>query len=125
MYEAQIPRLVDGTIRENVLFGIGVGHPLYSASGLQSALDASQISNDFQTNGMRSGQNTAVGPRGGNISGGQRSRVALARAVYAVASGGAQSVLLDDPVASLDGEIQNGSQYRGGKRRRRRRRRET
>ena len=42
-----------------------------------------------------------VGERGLNLSGGQKARVALARAAYS----DADVMLLDDPLAALDGTV--------------------
>ena len=50
---------------------------------------------------MCQGDLTLVGDRGVSLSGGQRARVALARAVYA----DAQVYLLDDPLAACDSRV--------------------
>ncbi len=47
---------------------------------------------------MVSGDLTPVGERGANLSGGQRARVNLARAVYREAD----IYLLDDPLSAVD-----------------------
>ena len=44
---------------------------------------------------------TLVGERGMTLSGGQKSRLALARAVYS----DAQLVLMDDPLAAVDSRV--------------------
>ena len=41
---------------------------------------------------------TLIGSRGANLSGGQKARIALARAIYSTAP----TLLLDDPFAALD-----------------------
>ena len=41
---------------------------------------------------------TLIGSRGTNVSGGQKARIALARAIYSSAT----TLLLDDPFAALD-----------------------
>ena len=47
------------------------------------------------------GDLTMIGERGVNLSGGQRARVALARAVYSRA----QVFLLDDPLSAVDTKV--------------------
>lgn len=48
--------------------------------------------------GWEGKDSTPIGSRGQNVSGGQKARIALARAIYSSAS----TVLLDDPFAALD-----------------------
>jgi len=47
---------------------------------------------------MRAGDLTEIGEKGINLSGGQKARVSLARAVYA----NKDIVLMDDPISALD-----------------------
>jgi ABC-type multidrug transport system fused ATPase/permease subunit len=49
------------------------------------------------------GVNTVIGERGINISGGQKARISLARAVYSEA----EIYLLDDPLSAVDPEVAN------------------
>ena len=46
---------------------------------------------------------TEIGEKGINLSGGQKARVCLARAVYSKA----ETVLLDDPLSSVDTHVAN------------------
>lgn len=47
------------------------------------------------------GDETIVGDKGVTLSGGQKARLALARAVYA----GANIYLLDDPLSAVDSKV--------------------
>ena len=49
------------------------------------------------------GADTTIGERGVNISGGQKARISLARAVYA----NADIYLLDDPLSAVDPAVAN------------------
>ena len=49
------------------------------------------------------GEDTVIGERGINISGGQKARISLARAIYA----DADIYLLDDPLSAVDPEVGN------------------
>jgi ABC-type multidrug transport system fused ATPase/permease subunit len=49
------------------------------------------------------GADTVIGERGVNISGGQKARISLARAVYS----NADIYLLDDPLSAVDPEVAN------------------
>ena len=63
---------------------------------LAEALVASQLIRDM--NLFSNGIDTVIGERGINISGGQRARISLARAVYSEAD----IYLLDDPLSAVD-----------------------
>lgn len=49
------------------------------------------------------GEETVIGERGINISGGQKARISLARAIYS----NADIYLLDDPLSAVDPEVAN------------------
>ena len=53
---------------------------------------------------MANGQDTIIGERGVNVSGGQKARISLARAVYS----DADIYLLDDPLSAVDTHVANG-----------------
>ncbi|KAI8323026.1 P-loop containing nucleoside triphosphate hydrolase protein [Martensiomyces pterosporus] len=90
-YVGQKPWIVNGTLRDNILFGEEYNEGRYNQVVSSCALDA-DISN------MAEGDMTLIGDRGTNISGGQRARLALARAMYAEAD----IYLLDDPLSAVD-----------------------
>ena len=50
---------------------------------------------------MNAGDMTEIGENGINLSGGQKARVSLARAVYQ----DADIVLMDDPISALDAKV--------------------
>jgi ATP-binding cassette, subfamily C (CFTR/MRP), member 4 len=50
---------------------------------------------------LSDGENTIVGEKGITLSGGQKARLALARAIYA----GADIYILDDPISAVDAKV--------------------
>ena len=50
---------------------------------------------------MSNGENTIIGEKGINLSGGQKARIGLARAVYS----DAQILLFDDPLSAVDANV--------------------
>lgn len=50
---------------------------------------------------LPAGEFTEIGEKGINLSGGQKARVSLARAVYA----DSDIILMDDPISALDANV--------------------
>jgi ABC-type multidrug transport system fused ATPase/permease subunit len=90
-YAAQAPWLRHQSIRENILFGAPFDEERYDA-----VVDACALAPDLRV--LEDGDATEIGARGVSLSGGQKARVALARAVYART----RYVLLDDPLSAVD-----------------------
>lgn len=88
-YAPQDPWIMDGTVRENILLGKPYDSDFYS-----SIVNACGLNVDFAQ--LRDGEDTIVGDRGVQLSGGQRARLALARAFYR----DADIMLLDDPLSA-------------------------
>ena len=92
----QTPFIMNETVRENILFG-HVG-PI-NEERYQLALQVCSLSHDLKL--LSNGDQTEIGERGITLSGGQKARVALARAVYH----DADIYLLDDPLAAVDAHV--------------------
>ncbi|XP_078254928.1 ATP-binding cassette sub-family C member 10 [Rhinoraja longicauda] len=84
------------TIRENILFG----NP-FDAQRYQEVIEICALSEDLEV--LPNGDQTSVGESGVTLSGGQKARVALARAVYM----DKDVYLLDDPLAAVDADVAN------------------
>ena len=95
-YVCQTPWVFSGTIRENIVFG-----EQYNYEAFQRAVEVCSLKEDLAS--LPSGDMTHVGERGVSLSGGQRARVNLARAVYF----NADIYLLDDPLSSVDIKVSN------------------
>lgn len=87
----QTPGLLPLSIRDN----ISCGHPI-SEERLWEAIRAAQLEEWIMS--LPDGLDTYVGERGGNVSGGQAQRIAIARAM----AKDAQVILLDEPTSALD-----------------------
>ena len=90
-YVAQVPWIINGSIKDNILFGHELDPEFYDM-----VLEACALKDDLLT--LTSGDETQVGGQGMNLSGGQKARVALARAIYARAD----IYLLDDVLSAVD-----------------------
>ncbi|KAK5781076.1 ATP-binding cassette glutathione S-conjugate transporter YCF1 PWA37_001997 [Arxiozyma heterogenica] len=93
-YVSQVPWIMNGTVRENILFG----HK-YDPEFYEKTIKACALTIDLAV--LVDGDNTLVGEKGISLSGGQKARLSLARAVYARAD----TYLLDDPLAAVDEHV--------------------
>lgn len=93
---SQLPWMANTTVRDNILFGLPFREDRY-----RSAIDSCALDKDFRM--LEKGDFTMVGIKGVTLSGGQRWRIALARALYSRAS----LILLDDVLSAVDAEIRD------------------
>ncbi|KAI1196656.1 metal resistance protein YCF1 [Nemania serpens] len=93
-YVAQQPWIMNATVKENIVFG-----HRYDSNFYEKTVKACALLDDFAQ--LPDGDETVVGERGISLSGGQKARVALARAVYARAD----VYLLDDCLSAVDSHV--------------------
>jgi ABC-type multidrug transport system fused ATPase/permease subunit len=93
-YVAQAPWVMNASVRENIVFGHRWDPAFYELT-----VEACALIDDFKI--MPDGDQTEVGERGISLSGGQKARLTLARAVYARAD----IYLLDDVLSAVDQHV--------------------
>jgi len=93
-YVEQEPVIFSGTIQSNILFGLEYDDQLY-----QTVIRACSLLEDFQQ--LTDYDQTRVGERGITLSGGQKARLSLARALYSKSD----IYLLDDPLSAVDSKV--------------------
>ncbi|XP_059187951.1 ATP-binding cassette sub-family C member 10 [Centropristis striata] len=91
---SQEPWIQHASVRDNILFGKDYDPVFY-----QAVIEACALSDDL--NVLPNGDRTEVGENGVTLSGGQKARLALARAVYM----DKDIYLLDDPLAAVDTDV--------------------
>ncbi len=93
-YASQEPWIFEGSVRSNIVFVEEFDRQRYNKVVELCALDR-----DFKL--LPKGDATIVGEQGSSLSGGQKARVNLARAIYKVAD----IYLLDDPLSAVDTNV--------------------
>lgn len=74
-FSAQRPCIISGTVRENILFTLP-----YEKRRFEEALYFASLRQDLKV--LVKGEFTEIGEKGTNLSGGQKARISLARAIY-------------------------------------------
>ena len=93
-YISQMPWVYSGTVRENIVFGMPFVEEKY-----KKILEVCDLEKDLS--GFPKRDLTEIGQRGVILSGGQRARVSLARAIYS----DSDIYLLDDPLSAVDAKV--------------------
>lgn len=93
-YCSQNPWIMNASVRENITFGYKFEEDFYNRT-----IEACQLLPDLKI--LPDGDATQVGEKGISLSGGQKARLALARAVYARAD----VYLLDDVLSAVDSHV--------------------
>jgi len=99
-YLPQDAQLFSGSVRENVLMTQRAGHAELAAQAVRLAAIDADIA------GFPQSTDTQIGELGVRISGGQRQRLGLARAIAAYAPDLPGLLVLDDPFSAVDVETE-------------------
>lgn len=94
-YCTQTPWVVNDTLRGNILFGRPFDEERYD-----QVVEAAALLDDLAV--LPAGDQTEIGENGINLSGGQKARVSLARALYGKMT---KLMLLDDPLSAVDSHV--------------------
>mmetsp|Transcript_88228 Transcript_88228/g.175269 ORF Transcript_88228/g.175269 Transcript_88228/m.175269 type:complete len:1386 (-) Transcript_88228:154-4311(-) len=95
-FAPQQPWIFNASCRDNILFGAD-----YDRKRLAQCIRCCDLERDFAL--LPAGELTRVGEKGIALSGGQKARLALARAVYR--SEASELFVLDDPYSALDPHV--------------------
>ena len=95
-YASQTPFIVNSTVRDNILF-----YSKFNEERYRQVIKYCELERDLEI--LPAGDLTEIGTNGANLSGGQKSRINLARCVYK----DADIYLFDDPISSVDSIVYN------------------
>ena len=93
-FVSQTPWVYSGTVRDNIVFG-----KEFHEQNYMKVIEVCDLQKDIASFTKR--DLTEIGQRGVILSGGQRARVSLARAIYS----DADIYLLDDPFSAVDAKV--------------------
>ncbi|XP_019920175.3 multidrug resistance-associated protein 1 [Magallana gigas] len=93
-YAPQQAWILNATVEDNILFGMKMDRTRY-----YTVLETCALLPDLTI--LPAGDQTEIGEKGVNLSGGQKHRISLARAVYS----DADIYLLDDPLSAVDSHV--------------------
>jgi ATP-binding cassette subfamily C (CFTR/MRP) protein 1 len=96
VYCAQTAWIMNATLKENILFG-----EKFDEERFRAVVKACALEDDLRI--LPAAEETEIGERGINLSGGQKARVSLARAAYR--SGDDIICMLDDPLSAVDAHV--------------------
>ncbi len=91
----QTPWVINDTVRGNIVFGRAFNYERY-----YQVVKACALEDDLAV--LPAGDMTEIGERGINLSGGQKARISLARALYSPKT---KVILLDDPLSAVDSHV--------------------
>lgn len=93
------PWIQNATVKENIYFGNAHDHYKYA-----KVVHACALQSDFDI--LPAGDETEIGERGVNLSGGQKARINLARAVFNVYEEDDKNIILfDDVLSAVDAKV--------------------
>lgn len=90
----QKPWIQNKTIRDNILFGSELDPDKYN-----KIIEICQLGRDLEI--LDGGDLTEIGEKASNLSGGQKARISIARAIYSEFD----ILLMDDPLSALDAHV--------------------
>lgn len=94
VYASQEPWIFASSIRQNIIFGLSMDRQRY-----REVIRVCQLEEDFAK--LPFGDKTFIGEKGTSLSGGQKARINLARAIYV----DADIYLFDDPLSAVDSRV--------------------
>ena len=95
-YASQTPFIINSSLKDNILFYSECNEERYN-----QVIKYCELIKDIDT--FPAGDQTEIGTNGANLSGGQKSRINLARCIYKEAD----IYLFDDPISSVDAIVYN------------------